>query len=140
MGRSKFSQSRWRQAAFYFAIAAFSTFLINFIFTLWASIQKRDTISDGVGILLDTDCSTIRTLNTGIHILINVLGIILLAGSNYCMQCLMAPTRPEIDDAHARQHWLDVGVASVRNFWNITWKKKIVWVLLAASSLPLHLV
>ncbi|KAJ3944125.1 uncharacterized protein N0V96_005650 [Colletotrichum fioriniae] len=43
------------------------------------------------------------------------------------MQCLMAPTRPEIDDAHARQHWLDVGVASVRNFWNITWKKKIVW-------------
>ncbi|KXH37721.1 hypothetical protein CNYM01_11325 [Colletotrichum nymphaeae SA-01] len=127
MGRSKFSQSRWRQAAFYFAVAAFSTFLINFVFTLWASIQKRDTISDGVGILLDTDCSTIRVLNTGIHILINVLGIILLAGSNYCMQCLMAPTRPEIDDAHARQNWLDVGVASIRNFCNITWKKKIVW-------------
>ncbi|KAK1720579.1 hypothetical protein BDP67DRAFT_69477 [Colletotrichum lupini] len=82
MGRPKFSQSRWRQAAFYFAVAAFSTFFINFVFTLWASIQKRDTISDGVGILLDTDCSTIRILNTGIHILINVLGIILLAGSN----------------------------------------------------------
>ncbi|KAK1641312.1 hypothetical protein BDP81DRAFT_504648 [Colletotrichum phormii] len=140
MGRSNFSQSRWRQAASYFAIAAFSTFLINLIFTLWASIQKRDTISDGVGILLDTNCSTIRMLNTGIHILINVLGIILLAGSNYCMQCLVAPTRPEIDDAHARQRWLDVGVASVRNFRSITWKKKIVWVLLAASSLPLHLV
>ncbi|KAK1671921.1 hypothetical protein BDP55DRAFT_635346 [Colletotrichum godetiae] len=119
---------------------AFSTFLINFVFTLWASIQRRDTIIDGVGILLDTNCSTIRMLNIGIHILINVLGIILLAGSNYCMQCLMAPTRPEIDDAHARQHWLDVGVASLRNFWSITWKKKIVWVLLAASSLPLHLV
>ncbi|KAK1521496.1 hypothetical protein CPAR01_15019 [Colletotrichum paranaense] len=26
MGRPKFSQSRWRQAAFYFAVAAFSTF------------------------------------------------------------------------------------------------------------------
>ncbi|KAK1460952.1 hypothetical protein CMEL01_15249 [Colletotrichum melonis] len=52
----------------------------------------------------------------------------------------MAPTRPEIDDAHARQQWLDVGVASVRIFWNITWKKKIFWVLIAASSLPLGLV
>ncbi|KAI3537200.1 hypothetical protein CSPX01_10289 [Colletotrichum filicis] len=52
----------------------------------------------------------------------------------------MAPTRPEIDDAHARQQWLDVGVASIRNFCNITWKKKIVWVLIAVSSLPLHLV
>ncbi|KAK0372027.1 hypothetical protein CLIM01_10616 [Colletotrichum limetticola] len=140
MGRPKFSQSRWRQAAFYFAVAAFSTFFINFVFTLWASIQKRDTISDGVGILLDKDCSTIRILNSGIHILINVLGIILFAGSNYCMQGLMAPTRPEIDDAHAKQQWLDVGVASVRNFWNITWKKKIFWVLIAASSLPLRLV
>ncbi|OHF03303.1 hypothetical protein CORC01_01356 [Colletotrichum orchidophilum] len=140
MGRSKISQSRWRQASFYFSIAAFSTFLINFIFTLWASITRRDTIRDGVGTLLDTGCSTIRTLNTGIHILINVLGIILLAGSNYCMQCLMAPTRPEIDDAHARQDWLDIGVPSVRNFWSITWKKKTVWILLSISSLPLHLV
>ncbi|KAK1521497.1 hypothetical protein CPAR01_15020 [Colletotrichum paranaense] len=52
----------------------------------------------------------------------------------------MAPTRPEIDDAHARQQWLEVGVASVRNFWNIIWKKKTFWVLIAASSLPLHLV
>ncbi|KAK2745302.1 hypothetical protein CKAH01_18277 [Colletotrichum kahawae] len=140
MGILKIPQSRWRQAAFYFSVAAFSTFLVNFIFVLWATIQRNDTIEDGIGTLLDQDCSTIKILNTVIHILINVLSIVLLAGSNYCMQCLMAPTRPDIDDAHARQHWLDIGVSSVRNFWNITRKKKIIWILLSVSSLPLHLV
>ncbi|KAF6796528.1 hypothetical protein CSOJ01_13126 [Colletotrichum sojae] len=132
--------SSWRQAAFYFSIAAFSTFLVNLIFVLWAIIQKRDTFENGVGTLLDRDCSTIKLLNTAIHVLINILSIVLLAGSNYCMQCLMAPTRPEIDDAQARQQWLDIGVPSVRNFRSMTWKKKIVWALLSFSSIPLHLV
>ncbi|KAF0316724.1 hypothetical protein GQ607_016066 [Colletotrichum asianum] len=78
-------------------------------------------------------------LNTGIHVVINILSIILLAGSNYCMQCLIAPTRPEIDEAHSSQCWLDIGVPSIRNFWSIGRKRKAIWILLSASSLPLHL-
>ncbi|KAF6828995.1 hypothetical protein CMUS01_08354 [Colletotrichum musicola] len=140
MGTFKLPKSRWRQAAFYFSMAAFSTFLINLIFVLWATIQKRDKFENGIGTLLDQNYSTIKIINTTVNVIINILSTILLAGSNYCMQCLMAPTRPEIDDAHARQSWLDIGILSVRNFWNKPWKKKIIKILLSFASLPLHLV
>ncbi|KAL9626699.1 MAG: hypothetical protein Q9164_007815 [Protoblastenia rupestris] len=63
----------------------------------------------------------------------------LLSSSNYCMQILSAPTRKEIDNAHARRKWLDIGVPSVRNLKNVARKKVVMWWLLGLSSLPLHL-
>lgn len=55
-------------------------------------------------------------------------------------QCLCAPTRRDIDLAHLEGRWLDVGVQSMRNLWHIPRKKLALWVCLALSSLPLHLV
>ena len=55
------------------------------------------------------------------------------------MQILSAPTRKEIDKAHARKKWLDIGVPSVRNLKNVATKKVVMWCLLGLSSLPLHL-
>lgn len=55
------------------------------------------------------------------------------------MQILSAPTRKEIDKAHARKRWLDVGVPSVRNLNNVAGRKVLMWWLLALSSIPLHL-
>ncbi|KAF6793076.1 hypothetical protein CMUS01_16111 [Colletotrichum musicola] len=55
------------------------------------------------------------------------------------MQCLVAPTRAEINNAHQRKKWLDIGIPSVRNILSIRWKKKLLWLLLSLSSLPLHL-
>ncbi|KAF2621786.1 hypothetical protein BU25DRAFT_495505 [Macroventuria anomochaeta] len=55
------------------------------------------------------------------------------------MQCLGAPTRPLIDRAHQEGTWLDIGVQSFKNLrWTLNWNKA-VWVLLALSDLPLHL-
>lgn len=54
-------------------------------------------------------------------------------------QCLCAPTRRDIDLAHLEGRWLDVGV-QMRNLWHIPRKKLALWVCLALSSLPLHLV
>jgi hypothetical protein len=72
-------------------------------------------------------------------LLINALSTILLSASNYTMQCLSAPTRSEVDDAHSTGKWLDIGVPSVRNLGRIARKRVILWWLLGASSLPLHL-
>ncbi|KAK5124153.1 hypothetical protein LTR85_001856 [Meristemomyces frigidus] len=55
------------------------------------------------------------------------------------MQCLCSPTRQEIDKAHARGDWMDVGVASVRNIFKISWRRSLLWWLLALSSVPIHL-
>lgn len=55
------------------------------------------------------------------------------------MQCLSAPTREEVDEAHAKGKWLDIGVSSVRNLTSIPKSRLGMWVGLGLTSLPLHL-
>ena len=55
------------------------------------------------------------------------------------MQCLVAPTRAEIDKAHAKGAYLDVAVQSLRNLGSLSMYKVFLWSVLAISSLPLHL-
>ncbi|KAI4197238.1 MAG: hypothetical protein LQ350_006069 [Teloschistes chrysophthalmus] len=74
-----------------------------------------------------------------LHLAINILGTALLSASNYCMQCLSAPNRQEVDRAHQRQVALDIGVPSLRNLRHISRKRLLLWILLAISSIPLHL-
>lgn len=84
-------------------------------------------------------CGTTRKYSILMHLVINVLSTVLLGASNYAMQCLIAPTRPEIDRAHVKRVWLDVGVASVRNVRHVGKKRAALWILLLLTSLPLHL-
>ncbi|KAF2155261.1 hypothetical protein K461DRAFT_110724 [Myriangium duriaei CBS 260.36] len=76
----------------------------------------------------------------GTHLLVNVLATGLLAASNYAMQVLVSPTRYEVDKAHARRKWLDVGLPSLRNIRAVSWWRLLLWCGLVLSSLPLHLV
>ncbi|KXH31914.1 hypothetical protein CSIM01_02466 [Colletotrichum simmondsii] len=132
-------QSHWKRSALAFAAAASITFAVNLCFVIWATTHSKETLSSDIGVVSSGNCQIIKRWNTGIHVVINIISTILLTGSNYCMQCLIAPTRAEIDSAHAQQEWLDIGVPSIRNFWSISWKRKVVWLLLATSSFPLHL-
>ena len=57
------------------------------------------------------------------------------------MQKLSSPTREEIDEAHNKREWADIGIQSFRNVWqrNVAPGRVAVWWLLAASSTILHL-
>lgn len=123
----------WRRGALLFCAGAAATLALNLALALWSVAGGTD------GVFADGDCGRIRTVNVGMHALINGLGTVLLAGSNYCMQCVSAPTRAQVDGAHARRRWLDLGVMSVRNLGAVGWRNVAVWLLLGASSLPLHL-
>lgn len=103
-------RSGWRFGAINCAIWASIVFLINLTVTIWGSVHNKTSGS----ILFEGDCERVRKLNTGLHFLINLLSTVLLSSSNYSMQCLSAPTRKEIDDAHAKRIWLDIGVPSIR--------------------------
>lgn len=121
----------------HFAIWTLLVFLLNLCLTIVGSRAS----GDNKGVILEKDCAEIKRLNTGLHVLINILGTILLSGSNYCMQCLSAPTREEIDKAHGnvKRRWLDIGVPSIRNVRYIKVRRMILWLLLGLSSVPLHL-
>lgn len=55
------------------------------------------------------------------------------------MQVINAPTRSECDKAHARGDWLDIGITSLRNISRVTWPRRMLWLLLGFSSVPIHL-
>lgn len=84
-------------------------------------------------------CDTVKRYNTLYHLFINVLSTLLIGASNYTMQMLSAPTRSEIDRAHLKQKWLDIGVPSWRNLREINRARVALWIVLSISSVPLHL-
>jgi hypothetical protein len=128
----------WRFSVIRGAIAAFVVFSINLGALLWARVNLEET-ENGIAELYEGSCSKVRLLNTAIHLIINVLSTLLLGCSNYTIQCMSAPTREDVDHAHARHTWLDIGIHSLRNFVHVQGFRALLWCLLAFSSLPLHL-
>ena len=95
--------------------AAASTSLVLFINTVSATMLPRSWLQDRSITIYQEKCTTTRNLNIAAHIGINILGVAIISGSNYSMQVLNAPTRKEVNKAHSRWIWLDIGVASIRN-------------------------
>lgn len=129
------TRPKWQKSVMFFAGCALLVFIINLTCAIWATIKG----TGGIAVLADTSCSRVKLANTLIHLAINVLSSVLLAGSNFSMQCLMGPTRAMVDRAHVAGSWLEIGVPSLRNFHNLKRWDKVFWVVLGVSSLPLHL-
>ncbi|RYP17090.1 hypothetical protein DL765_004709 [Monosporascus sp. GIB2] len=79
----------------------------NFGLTVFAVSQFGS--SNGVGLIYDGDCDTVRALDLWAHLLINLLSTGMLSASNYCMQLLAAPTRADVERADNDGKWLDIG-------------------------------
>lgn len=90
-------------------------------------------------VITDGECRAIWRFTAGTNVVVNVLSSVLLGASNYCMQCLSAPKRREVSRAHKSRQWLDIGVPSVRNLRFISKNRAALWVLMALTSLPRHL-
>ncbi|KIW71268.1 hypothetical protein PV04_03451 [Phialophora macrospora] len=126
----------WRTGALTAALLAAVSLLVNLILVIWLGVH-----GSGANLveLYNGDCGRVQTMDIWVHLAINVFSTLLLGGSNYCMQCLSAPTRADVDRAHAKAKFLDIGVPSVRNLWNIPRLKLLLWWALGLSSVPLHL-
>ena len=101
----------------------------------WSRYQRTQ---DRVVVLYHGDCNVVRRADTGLHVLINLLGTLLFAVSNMTMQLLAAPTRKEVDKAHSKASWVDIGVPSFRNLRQISRLNCSIWCCLALSSIPIH--
>ena len=119
-------------------MTAGTVLFINLIVTIVVSAKYH--ILGGIGTFQNGDCDETKRLDLWLHLPINILSTLLLGASNYSMQCLCAPTRQDVDDAHRQNTWMDIGVPSVRNIFRISWPRKILWCFLFFSSVPQHLV
>lgn len=129
--------SGWRGAIASNAVMACSVFLINLTFLIWAAAKFES--QNGLAIIFNGDCTTARRLSIAAHIVINILSTLLLGASNYAMQVASSPSRDDVDKAHQKQKWLDIGVLSTRNFRWISGYRLLAYIILLISSLPLHL-
>lgn len=131
--------SGWRKSAFINTVLVSIVFMVLFFWQiiLWAKTGSADAYQvihtgtcagDGVG-----------RLNTVLHLIINILSSLVLASTNFFMQVLNAPSREELDSAHEKGSWLDIGVPSPRNAFKVSRFKMIMWLLFFLSSVPIHL-
>lgn len=127
----------WRLGSYFSALTATISLVINIV-ALIALNHHQDADTKLVR-LFTGSCHRVTAMTIWIHLAINALSTVLLAGSNYCMQCLCAPTRKDVDKAHCQGRYLDIGVPSVRNLRSIGRFKLVLWWILGLSSIPLHL-
>ena len=111
--------------------------LVNFALTLWGATHYA--YPHGVATIYQGSCAFVKRLDLWLHLLINLLSTGMLMASNYCMQLQASPTRKNLDKAHEAEDWLDIGVPSLRNLRYIGNWRRFSWLLLALSSLPVHL-
>ncbi|KAK8254497.1 hypothetical protein HDK77DRAFT_350889, partial [Phyllosticta capitalensis] len=129
----------WRAGCFLGCLMTFAVLCINTGLLLTGACSE-DGYQDGFAVLNTGSASHLSALSTFYHVLINVLSTILLSSSNYVCQILCSPTRQDIDEAHQAGSWLDVGVQSSRNISHFPKRRKVMFLLLCLSSVPLHLV
>lgn len=134
--RSKYL-SGWRLGVVGAIILSVSVFAVNLGLTIW--VTTNFSTINGIATVYEGSCEKSKNTTVWVHLGINILGTLLLGASNYCMQVLCAPTRQEIDAAHAQHKWLSTGVSSLRNLLYIDRRKFLLWIVLGLSSIPLHL-
>ena len=127
----------WKRGASFCFFAVAGALVLNIIITSWA--VSKFGLSGQIGTIHTDDCAKIKRTGLWLHIAINILSTMLLGASNYYMQCLSSPTRQEVDKAHAQRIWLDVGIQSIRNLGRIQKTRMFLWICLAATSIPLHI-
>ncbi|RCI11040.1 hypothetical protein L249_5183 [Ophiocordyceps polyrhachis-furcata BCC 54312] len=110
----------------------------NIFFTIFG-ITKYGS-DRGIGLIYQGDCDTVKRLNQSLHLVINLLSTGMLSASNYCMQLQAAPTRANVQVAHQQGRWMDIGVPSLRNLKYLNRRRLLAWILLALSSIPVHLI
>jgi len=127
----------WRKGIIWSSVAALVVLLLNVLF-LGISYGKHGA-TDGVGTLFKGQCTKASRMDSGMHVVINIMSTLLLGASNYVMQILGAPTRSQIDAAHAQKRSLFIGVPNIRNLKWVGLRRTMLWLLLGLSALPLHL-
>ena len=126
----------WRFTVASGALAGVVILLVNII-TLAVMYSKHDAVNRSITFFTGS-CQKANNISIGAHVVINILSTILLAYSNFSMQCLGSPTRSEVDRAHSKKYWLSVGTPTIRNLFFISKTKAWLWIFLALSSFPLH--
>lgn len=127
----------WKRAAVVNCVLIFAilVILVGVLVAFWV---ESGSLLD-YSILATGDCHAYTgRLNTVLHLFINILSTGILASTNFFMQILNAPDRKDLDAAHQRGSWLEIGVLSPRNVFRVSKFKTVLYLAFFLSSIPIH--
>ncbi len=110
--------------------------ITNISLTIWATGAHKP--EQGTGTLWTGNCSQISWLNSSTHLLLNILSSLFLGAGNYCTQILVAPSRAEVNRAHAQGRFLDIGTPSLFNLRFIKFQRALICGLIVVVTMVLH--
>lgn len=114
-----------------------AVFAANVCLAIYGSV-RYPSAGAAVGLLFDGGCSEVNNLNMWLHVLISVLSLLMLSASDYCMQLQVSPTRADVDKAHQKGDWVDMGLHTLRNVRYVGVWRRTSWALLALTSIPIN--
>lgn len=103
------------------------------------SLNKPQGDKDGLGVLFVGGCARVERINTILAIPLNDIATVLVATSNYVMQCLSVSSRKEVDEAHAAGSYLNIGIPSVHNLLQKPSWNSFLWPALVLTTVLNHL-
>ena len=135
------SQKLARRETLLLTTAIIATLILALNITVLAELWARyypASYADGTLVFHIGSCNDVKTINIALHLAVNVISSVLYLSSQLCVQLITAPTRKQVDEAHRRQDWYDIGILSWRNFIRSRWRSKIICIILLGTSFPLH--
>lgn len=133
----------WRAGVALGAVLCSAVCTTNIIAAIYTYTRKQDnhntTRDRGPGaVCYSGHCSQAKKLGFGLH-MFKILSTLMLAGSNYTMQRLSSPTRAEVNAQHKKKQTMVIGVSSFSNLWKIQRRRAVLYMILALTSAPVHL-
>ena len=127
----------WRTSVSWGIAGIIAVLIVNVTILAW--LYSESLVTGSTVVVHEGSCAQTTKVSTWCHLAINLLSTLMLGASNFGMQCLSAPTRSEIDTVHRKHSCLDIGLPNLRNLLGICRPRLIIWLLLAMSSVSLHL-
>ena len=128
--------SSWKTSAKVGLCLTIPTLLVSACVLIWGHSRELDPFT-GDNVVFEGDCDSSASINTWSSGVINVTSALLLACSHSVVQILLAPTPANIESAHSRGKWLDIGIPSLTNWGSMGLWQTVVCISLITTSLPL---
>lgn len=124
---------RWKVVISINIFLAFAILAFNIAVPAWVDAKNEKHK------LYSGDCNTVDRIAVYAHAVINVFGTALFAASNHAMQILASPSRDDIDSSHGHRQTFSIGTHSLKNLKSVNKFRAVLWIILAVSSIPLHM-
>ena len=120
----------------YWFVCTILVFVFNLFAFTWAISNHK--YGHGSRTIYRGRCDKAKRIASEIQLGINFLSMLLLASSNYCMQCVGAPSRDEVNQAHSKKVTLQLGLPTLKNIFWIDRCRAFLWLILGLVAVQIH--